>query len=187
MNVFDVVVNTDDIVVLGSPSVIDVALDIGEQGVRGSTFYAGSGDPNGLDLSALELISGDVFINTSTASGYGWLYIYNPKIVGDQWDQVLRLQPPQYASLVSGTFTAGSATLSIPLSNIIPADITVVSESNIIPTITPINSNIVAASIVSKTINGSNFEFIVKAASFNGTTWSNLTGSHSFSVHITVV
>lgn len=187
MNIFDVVLNTDDIVVLGPPSVIDVSLDVGQQGTRGSTFYAGSGDPNSLDLSALDLESGDMFVNTSVASGYGWLYIYNPKLVGDQWDQVLRLQPPIYAGAHSGTFTTGTATFTIPLANIVPSDITVVSEANLIVNITPKNTNAVAASIVSKSISGTNFQFVVKAASFNGSTWSNLSGANDFLVHITVV
>lgn len=187
MNIFDVVVNTDDIVVLGPPSIIDVSLDIGEQGVRGSTFYAGSGDPNLLDLTSHELIAGDMFINTSVASGYGWLYTYNPKQIGDQWDAVLRLQPPMYASIVAGVFTSGSATFSIPLSSIVPADITVVDENNIIISATPKGANPVAFSVVSKTINGSNFEFVIKAVSFNGTTWSDLSGSNNFAIHLTVV
>lgn len=189
MTIFDVVVNTDDLVVLGPPSTIDVSVDIGQQGIRGATFYAGSGDPNvsGVLPSGISLIAGDLFINTSTAASYGWLYIYNPKVIGNQWDQVLRLQPPAYAGVSSGTFTTGTATFSIPLENIVPSDITIVSEDELIVTITPKGANPIAASIVSKTIDGTNFEFDVTGVSYSGGSWAALSGSVDFAVHISVV
>ena len=41
MAIFDVVVNTDDLVVLGPPDVIDLAISVGQQGNRGATFMRG--------------------------------------------------------------------------------------------------------------------------------------------------
>jgi hypothetical protein len=58
--IFDVVVNTDDLVVLAPPTVIDVGVDFGPQGKRGATFYAGSGDPN--DVSVQQILFGDLIV-----------------------------------------------------------------------------------------------------------------------------
>ena len=81
MAIFDVVVNTDDLVVLGPPDVVDVSISIGEKGDRGATFYAASGNPNSTAISqnifgsSVTPIAGDLFINTATGDEYGWLYI----------------------------------------------------------------------------------------------------------------
>ena len=44
----EVLVNTDDITVLGPPPVVNVQLDIGATGVRGSKVFVGTGTPNSL-------------------------------------------------------------------------------------------------------------------------------------------
>ena len=38
----DVLLNTDDVVVIGPPESIDLLVDIGPQGTRGSKFIVGS-------------------------------------------------------------------------------------------------------------------------------------------------
>jgi hypothetical protein len=193
MTVFDVVLNTDDIVVLGPPQNIDVSIALGEQGVRGSTFFAGAGNPNDTVVSqnifgtTTELKEGDVYINVSSGSEYGWLYIYNPKVVGNQWDEVLRLQPPFYATTLNKTFVSGTTTVSIPISNILPTGITNADPNSYIISFAPQGSDVIALTVVSKSIVASNFEFVVKGIKYSSSTWSNLSGSVTFDINITVV
>ena len=51
----DVLLNTEDVVVLGPPDSIDVLVDIGPQGTRGSKIIVGSGDPNTLTSNGVLL------------------------------------------------------------------------------------------------------------------------------------
>lgn len=93
----DVVIQEDDLVVLGPPSTIDVSVDIGPQGDRGSTFFTGSGDPNDLTLAQFETIHGavpvygDIYLRIDFGADYGTFYTYNAVPGGDQWSAVLDL------------------------------------------------------------------------------------------------
>ena len=178
--IFDVVVNTDDLVVLAPPATIDVGIDFGPQGQRGATFYAGSGNPNDLTVSEnvfgdiIIPIEGDIYINVASGANYGWLFIYNPKTVGDDWDQVLRLNPPIYSRNIEKIFTSGSTTISIPVADIIPPGTVISSVSSFIVNITPINSVPTLLTVQSKIISGSNLNIVVGGIKYSGGSWSNL-------------
>jgi hypothetical protein len=193
MSIFDVVVNTDDLVVLGPPDFIDLAISIGQQGNRGATFYAGSGNPNDSVVSQnifgtiITPVAGDIFINNALGSEYGWLYIYNPKVVGNQWDQVLKLQQPFYAIDEQATFTSGLATLAIPLSNILPSGVTESDPDKYIVTLTPEGSDPIVLTVNSKTIVSTNLNIIVEAIKYSSFSWSALNETINIYVHIAVV
>ena len=180
MSIFDVVVNTDDLVVLAPPSQIDVGVDFGPQGQRGATFYAGSGDPNDASVSenvfgdVITPVEGDIYINTAAGANYGWLFIYNPKITGDDWDQVLRLNPPIYTRNVEETFTSGLTTMAIPVADIIPPGVVVSGPYSYIVNLTPINSDPTVLTINSQSISGSNLEIVIEGIKYSGGSWSNL-------------
>jgi hypothetical protein len=61
------VVNTDEITVLGPPASIDLQVDIGPQGERGSLIFAGPGEPTSGSGSVAFINEspklGDLFIN----------------------------------------------------------------------------------------------------------------------------
>jgi hypothetical protein len=193
MSIFDVVVNTDDLVVLGPPDVIDLAISIGQQGNRGATFYAGAGNPNDLSVSQnifgiiITPVAGDIFINTALGSEYGWLYIYNPKIVGNQWDQVLKLQQPFYAIEEQITFTSGSAIASIPLANILPSGVTESDPDKYIVTLTPKASDPVVLTVNSKSIIATNLSISLEGIKYSSSAWSALDETINIYVHIAVV
>lgn len=93
----DVVIQEDDLVVLGPPSTIEVSVDIGPKGDRGSSFFTGDGDPNNLTLSQFEVIHGavpiygDVYLRIDFGPDYGTFYTYNAVPGGDQWSPVIDL------------------------------------------------------------------------------------------------
>ena len=179
-SIFDVVVNTDDLVVLAPPTVIDVGVDFGPQGQRGATFYAGSGNPNDSSVAenvfgdAIIPVEGDIYVNTAAGANYGWLFIYNPKISGDDWDQVLRLNPPIYTRNVEETFTAGIATISIPVADIIPPGVVVSSPYSYVVNLTPISLDPTVLTINSQTVSGSNLQITVEGIKYSGGSWSAL-------------
>lgn len=178
--IFDVVVNTDDLVVLAPPPEITVGVDFGPQGTRGATFYAGSGDPNDSAVSenvfgdVITPVEGDIYINTAAGANYGWLFIYNPKITGDDWDQVLRLNPPIYSRNIEQTFTSGLTTIAVPVADIIPPGVVVTGPYDYIVNITPINSDPTVLTINSQSVSGSNLEIVVEGIKYSGGSWSNL-------------
>ena len=93
----DVVVQQDDLVVLGPPSSIDVAIDIGPQGEAGSQIFAGGQDPNTLTAAQFESTYGeppqyrDIFISNEAGNSYGTFYQYVASTGVDQWDAVLNI------------------------------------------------------------------------------------------------
>lgn len=193
MAIFDVIVNTDDLVVLGPPEVIDVGVDFGPQGQRGATFYAGSGDPNVESVAenvfgdSIVPAEGDIYINTSSGAEYGWLYIYNPKVVGDQWDEVLRLQPPMYNRNLEETFASGTATMTVPIADIVPTGSSIAGSDSFIVNITPIAADPVVVTVVSKSIVSTDLQISLKAIKYASSTWSDLSETIDLGVIITVV
>jgi hypothetical protein len=189
MSVFDVLVDSEDIVVLGPPASINVSLGIGEKGTRGSKFFVGSGDPNTLGIipSIEELNLGDVFINTSTTSEFAWLYLYVFTPSGNIWTPALRLQPSIYVRNADVTFGGdGIANIIIPLADIV-SDTIVTDVNRFVVQITAINSNPVAIAVNSKTVSVSNLTINVEAVEFVSSAWSPLTGLVELAITISVV
>jgi len=178
--IFDVVVNTDDLVVLAPPSQIDVGIDFGPQGQRGATFYAGSGNPNDSTVSenvfgdVVIPVDGDLYINIAGGANYGWLFIYNPKVVGNDWDAVLRLNPPIYSRNIEKIFTSGLTTISVPIADIVPPGVVVSGPYSYVVNLTPISSDPTVLTINSQTISGSNINIIVEGIKYSGGSWSAL-------------
>ena len=192
--IFDVVVNTDDLVVLAPPAVIDVGIDFGPQGQRGATFYAGSGNPNDSSVfdnvfgDTITPISGDLYVNVAAGANYGWLFIYNPKVVGDDWDSVLRLNPPIYSRNIEQTFSSGATVISIPTSDIIPSGVIVASAYNYIVNISPVNTIPTVLTITSQSFSGSNLNISIDGMKYVDGSWIDLNAETiKISTTITVV
>lgn len=184
--IFDVLLNTDDIVVLGGPSQIDVSVDVGPQGVRGSKFFVGAGDPNSITFPESPIL-GDFFINSSTGSQYGWMYVYTSTPSGNIWEPALNIQPAIYTSNIEATFnSSGIATIEVPLQNIL-SDSTIVNVDSYVIQITPIHSNPIAISINSKSIISSSLFFDVEAIEYFSSNWQPLQGVVDLGVNISVV
>lgn len=90
----DVVVASDNVVVVGGPSAIDVALDIGPEGQRGSQIYTDLGKPTDPYVYLPDVQVNDLYINLKQSdSEYLYLYKYSSfnGVLG--WTKVLRLVP----------------------------------------------------------------------------------------------
>ena len=188
MSFFNTILETPDITVLGPPNQIDVNVDIGSKGDRGSRFFAGSGDPNlpGIIPSGEDVQLGDVFINSSTAARFGWLYIYLRTPSGNSWVPTLRLQPSVYVQKRTVLFTSGNTAVSIPIRDISPQGVvTNIDRYTILININHINAT--AFSITSQEIIGSNLVFNLKALEFASGNWTNLTGNIQIALNISVV
>lgn len=167
-----------DLTIFGGPTELDVSVDFGEQGVRGSRIWAGNGDPS-VYLVGQDIQLYDWYINTNTtATYYSWMYQYVLEVGTPTWTPVLKLNPSQYSTIATTTFTAGATTINIPVSNL--TTVNGVSASNFIIRYSIANSTAVSSGFtysITGTYPSQNIAIVINAASWNGTTWSNLTGS----------
>ena len=188
----DSVVSTDTVVVVGGPSLIDLNLEVGATGARGSQVYSGYGNPND-NPPNVDIKVNDLYINAqSTSEEYSFLYQYRVTPGGSQWVQVLKLQPTTYAKIDQAEFVDGQTEIIIAASNIV--DLTTnqsLSEANFniqcnVVSDTPVASSI---SLIEYTLSGGllKLKFKVNATTFSEGAWSNLDGTKSVHILITVV
>jgi hypothetical protein len=189
MSIFDVVLNTDEITVLSTPASIDLLLDYGAQGERGSKIFAGSGSPIvNASLASQDVYAYDLYIDVSNASAtWSWLWQYVSKPTGYTWEALLKLNPSMYSTTYEATFnSSGIATISIPLANIV-STITYNDKDKYIVQITPQTTYPVALSITEKTIPSTNLIVEVQAVKYDVGVWSALVGTEDLQVSITVI
>jgi hypothetical protein len=182
--VADVVLSTVDLDVFGGPTSVDVSVDFGQTGTRGSRVWAGAGDPD-VYLAAQDIKLYDLYINTNTEdSFYSWLYQYVIEVGNPAWVPILKLDPSQYSTIASTTFTAGSATINIPISSITGDAATAVADYIVRYSVS--NSNPVATAFTYSIV-GTDLRIIIKAAEFASSTWSDLVGSKNVHLFISYV
>ena len=114
----DVLLSNDDITVLGPPAVVELLVDIGPTGTRGSQVFVGVGDPNSITIGQTPLLN-DLFINTSPGGELGYMYQYVSEPGGDTWIKVLDLNPAIYSINYEAIFSAGTTSITIPISDIV--------------------------------------------------------------------
>lgn len=190
----EVLVNTDDITVLGPPPVVNVQLDIGATGIRGSKVFVGTGTPNSLTTDGTifgqTLYLNDLYINNAPTEDYSYMYQYISSLGTNTWVPILKINPTLYSRNFLQTFTSGTTTISIPIADIIQVTGTPLTEENFSIKFSIGHSNPTAASITSVAITGTSSDTLsisLKAAELNSGTWSNLAETVTVHLLITVV
>lgn len=193
----EVLFNNDDVTVLGPPSTIELALNIGPQGVRGNKIFVGSGDPNTLTTSgtifAQELELNDLYINASPGPNYGYMWQYIAGISSNIWVEVLRLNPVIYSENYLVDFTAtgniGEGSVVIPIENIAIVSGTPLTAENFNVQYAVVNSDgyPIASSMIVPALVTNDLVINLKASKFNGTSWSAVTGETTVHIFITIV
>lgn len=175
----DVVLSTVDLDVFGGPTSLDVSVDFGQTGVRGSKIYSGPGDPD-VFLVGQDIKLYDLYINTNTGEDlYSWMYQYQIQVGNPAWVPILQLNPSQHSVIATASFSTGTATINIPF-----ADLTSVvspSASDFIIRYNIAGSDPVASSFTYSIV-GTNIVLIIEAVKYSGSSWSDLTGSQD--VHL---
>lgn len=189
----DVVISNDDITVLAPPEVIELLVDIGPTGQRGSKFFVGTGDPNSLTSSqtifSQAILLNDMYINTSPGADYGYMYQYLSEPGGNLWVEVLNINPTLYSKNHTTTFTSGTASITIPIANIVTVSGTPLTASNFSVQHSIEGANPVASSIQVPALAGAGTNLVINinaVKSVSGT-WSNLTGEVKVHLFISVV
>ena len=115
----DVLLSTDDLTVLGGPASISVDLDFGPSGDRGSQIFVGNGNPNITEIGQ-DPLAFDMYINLQSGDEYLYMYQYQNVDGVMTWKKLFKLIPNTYSLNSTGTFSAGSRTINIPVINIVP-------------------------------------------------------------------
>jgi hypothetical protein len=191
--VVDVLLNTEDVVVLGPPETIDVLIDIGPQGTRGSKIIVGSGEPNALTSSGVilgqTLILNDMYINTAPGTDYGYMYQYVSQPGTNAWVSVLKVNPAIYSSIRTVSFTSGSGSTTIPISDIVTVSGSPLTASNFNVQFQIEGANPIASSMEIPALAGAGTNLVINfdAIEYSGGTWSNLSGSKIVHLFISIV
>jgi hypothetical protein len=191
--VVDVLLNTEDVVVLGPPETLDVLIDIGPQGTRGSKIIVGSGEPNALTSSGVilgqTLILNDMYINTAPGADYGYMYQYVSQPGTNAWVSVLKVNPAIYSSIRTVSFTSGSGSTTIPISDIVTVAGSPLTASNFNVQFQIEGANPIASSMEIPVLAGAGTNLVINfdAIEYSGGTWSNLSGSKIVHLFISIV
>jgi hypothetical protein len=192
----DVLVDTEDITVLGGPDSIDVDLDVGPSGERGSRIFTSVGDPNIVSIGGNQTFKiFDLCINVNPSDpDYQFLYQRISNSGNEEiWEKIFKMTTNQYSETESRTFVAGKVDIIVNLIDIVPEDmITTVQSSdfavmhNISGSQNPIASSILIGDIVT---NGTSrgLPITVNGASLQSGIWSDLSGNLVVHLFISMV
>ena len=114
----DVLLSNDDVTVLGPPDIVEVLVDIGPTGTRGSQVFAGIGNPNVIEIGQTPILN-DLYINAAPGEEYAYMYQYVSQPGGNSWIPLLSVNPTIYSKNHLTTFTAGTAEIVIPVEDVV--------------------------------------------------------------------
>ena len=186
----EVLVANDDLVVLGGPTSVNVNVDLGATGKRGSQIFISPGDPTDpLTVIGQTPEVFDLCINTLTSdSEYLYLYQYQNLGAANSWVPLFKLIPNTYSQNYSQIFTDGETQINIPVANVTSENIDA-THFNIQLNIA--NNNPVSLSMTIGTIQPVDgydvLPISIKAVEYIDGNWSNLSGTKIVHVFITVV
>lgn len=108
--------------ILGGPSTVQVSVDYGQRGERGSLILYGQGKPYSVTLQESPTIY-DMYVNLLPSDDeYQWIYQYVNTPSGPSWTALFKLQPNTYSDNESLVFVDGSSELWIPVSSVVGQD-----------------------------------------------------------------
>ena len=184
----DVLLSNDDVTVLGPPNTVEVLVDIGPTGTRGSQVFVGIGDPNVFEIGQTPLLN-DLYINASPGADYGYMYQYVSEPGGDTWIQILEISPTLYSQLHSTTYVDGVAQVVIPISNIVTVTGSPLASNNFVVQYSIAHSNPTASSVAVPALVGAGTNLVLNfsAVEYTGSVWQNLDEEVTTHLFISIV
>lgn len=184
----EVLIANDDLTVLGGPSSVNVSLDFGPPGQRGSLIYASNGVPSDSNSGIpVDVLPYDLAINISASSNrYLTVYQYFSADGASGWNELTRLAPNvgavnldiYFANGVSQQ-TPGNDGILIPISSITQSTELTPANFNIqysIESVTPILSSFLVSPTFFTIDNIVYLGFQINAVEFNGTGFGAVDG-----------
>ena len=184
----EVLVSSENITVLGPPSNIEVLVDIGPEGKRGSQFLVGIGNPNTITIGQTPELN-DLFLNAASGAGAGDIYQYRSQPGGDTWVEILNIFPSVYSINEDVVFDAGSATISIPIADIIQGTSEQLVAENFSVQYSIVHDAPIASSMQIPPLAGSEENLVInlEAIEYVSSAWSALDEQVTVHIHISFV
>jgi hypothetical protein len=115
----DINLSALDVTVFGGPSTVDVDVDFGPPGVRGSRINAVIADPRLVSTpKPSDALIGDILLNVSPSKS-DYLMLYQKIGSGSEdWQEIVELYPNIYSDRRTVTFDGGTATTTVILNNV---------------------------------------------------------------------
>jgi hypothetical protein len=191
----DAIVGSIEVTTLGGPSTVDVGVDFGPSGERGSYYFVGNGNPNipGTVIGQTPRVF-DMYLNLlPTDEDYLFLYQYQYVNGSSVWVKLVDLIPNTYNESELRVFESGTLSFNIPVSNVVALNlIPSISSSNlsiqhsILNNLSPIVSTIIVGEI-STVGDLITLPITIKAKELSGSSWLDLDGSYRVDLSISVV
>lgn len=195
-----IVVSVDELNVGGFVDQIDLSVDVGPQGRRGSITFAGNTIPPASPNSSVTDIygmvdmfePGDLYIKTGSGTPYyAYLYIYQQQPGGNVWTPICPLQPTLYTDVLQFSFTAGaSATKSIPFTAIFGTATTTVPATDFIITATAVenDTNVYVFSVKTVAVNNGAgmLEVVLNGRTLGATTVAQSSGAITVNLSVAI-
>ena len=184
----EVLLSNDDVTVLGPPPVIEVLVDIGPKGDRGSQFFVGVGDPNIVNIGQTPNLN-DLYLNTAPSGTLGYIYQYQSSPGGNSWVEVLNIYPTVYSTNYDVTFEAGSAEVVIPISDIVTVTGSPLVAENFSVQYSIAHTNPVASAMQIPPLAGAGDNLVInlEAIEYVSSAWSALDEPVTVHINITIV
>jgi hypothetical protein len=189
----EVLLSNEDITVFGPPEVVELLVDVGPQGDRGSQTYIGSGNPNTLmsgdTIFGQQVFLNDLYINTSPGADYGYLYQYVSQPGGRLWIEVLRINPTVYSKRFLTTYSDGVAQIVIPISDIVTVSGTPLTAANFSVQYSIAHTKPVSSAMQIPSLLGSGTQLVINFSAVESVsgTWQDLDEGVTTHIFITIV
>jgi hypothetical protein len=189
----DVLLITDDLTVLGGPESIDVEVDFGPEGDRGSQIFVSNGKPNEVEIGQTPKVF-DLCINIlSSDSEYQTVYQYQNVLGTNTWVGLFKMVSNLYSVNRTVSFSGGSASINVPVAKIVPSSLvgSVTASNfnvqfNIVQGENAIASSMSLGEIVSQD-NELVLPITLTSVEFDGGDWVDASGTKTVHLFITVV
>jgi hypothetical protein len=192
IDVRNILLANDDLTVLGPPATLDVLVDIGPEGTRGSQFFVGVGNPNSINIGQTPLLN-DLFLNVSPGAEVGYIYQYQAQPGSNTWVRVLNISPAIYSTNYQIPFVSGSGSATIPIVDIAEVTGTALTSENFSVQYSIVHSNPIASSMNVPPLTGAqdhlviDFEAIEYESNTSSPTWYALDQEVVVHILVTVV
>jgi hypothetical protein len=191
----DVVLLNEDVTVLAPPNTVEVLVDIGPAGTRGSQVFVGVGDPNVISIGQTPILN-DLYINASPGQDYGYMYQYVSEPGGNTWIQILKINPTIYSENHLTTYASGEAQIIIPISNIVNVTGTPLTAANFNVQYSIVHDNPIASSMSIPALTGAGEDLVINLKAVEHRSdidsgpygdWALLTGEVTTHIFISIV
>jgi hypothetical protein len=187
-------ISSETLTILGGPSTVQVSLDVGPKGDRGNMFFYGQGKPTVVSLPQTAKVY-DMYVNLLQSDNeYKMVYQYIYAPGGPRWTSVFKLEPDVFRKqLIAQDFTDGQTWVYIPISQILgDSDGRSISAQNFhvqctFKSTNPVASSVTVSEVTLDVNNMLALPISIKAAEFDGDSWSQVDGEKDVYLTISVI